>query len=556
MAGVLLLTGIGLQILNPQIMRYFIDEAQAGSPLNYLLAAAGIFVGIAITQQAVEVAATYTSEKVGWMATNALRSDLARHCMYLDMSFHNNRTPGEMIERIDGDANELGHFFSSFFIQIIGSCILLLGITAMLYREDWRAGLALAIFTVIALLILVSTRNLFVERYRQTRETSAKALGFIEERLAGREDVRTNVAQGYVMRGFYEHIRDWFRKYIMATLMLTIALNVTWLSFGLGLVVALGVGSYLYLNGSITIGAVYLIVHYTSMVSDPIERLTRQLNSLQRATASIIRISELLHMRPAVLDGPGVTLPKGPLGVTFDRINFGYNETEPVLHDVSFDLVPGRVLGLIGRTGSGKTTITRLLFRLYDPTAGRVNLGGRDIREARVADLRDEIAMVTQDVRLFHGTVRDNLTFYDTSISDDRLVNVIDELGLGRWFRGLPNGLDSVLQGDGGLSAGEAQMLAFVRVFLREPRVVILDEATSRLDRSTERLIEIAVDKLVQNRTVIIIAHQLTTLERCDEIMVLDNGRIIEHGDRTRLAEDPSTRFHELLQTGLEEVLR
>lgn len=261
-------------------------------------------------------------------------------------------------------------------------------------------------------------------------------------------------------------------------------------------------------------------------------------------------------MRPAVLDGPGVTLPKGPLGVTFDRINFGYNETEPVLHDVSFDLVPGRVLGLIGRTGSGKTTITRLLFRLYDPTAGRVNLGGRDIREARVADLRDEIAMVTQDVRLFHGTVRDNLTFYDTSISDDRLVNVIDELGLGRWFRGLPNGLDSVLQGDGGLSAGEAQMLAFVRVFLREPRVVILDEATSRLDRSTERLIEIAVDKLVQNRTVIIIAHQLTTLERCDEIMVLDNGRIIEHGDRTRLAEDPSTRFHELLQTGLEEVLR
>ena len=555
MAGVLLLIGICLQILNPQIMRYLIDEAQAGSPLSRLLAAAGVFAGIAIIQQGINVAATYASEKVGWIATNRLRGDVARHCMYLDMSFHNERTPGEMIERTDGDASGLGRFFSTFIIQILGSSILVLGTLVMLVLEDWRAGLALTSFVAIMLVILASTRNLFVERYRQTREASTEVFALVEERLAGREEVRTNAAQSYVMRGFYELMRNLFRKYMMATLMLTIATNTTRLSFGLGNVVALAVGSYLFLNGSITIGAAYLIVHYTNMISDPIDRLVWQFDSLQRAGASIIRISELLQIKPAVVDGPGVKFPKGPLRVKFDNVSFGYNEGETVLHNVFFDLQPGRVLGLIGRTGSGKTTITRLLFRLYDPKEGHVLLGEHDIRDARIVDLREKVAMVTQDVRLFYGSVRDNLTFYDRAVSDERLVEVIGDVGLGPWFRALPNGVDTVLHGDGGLSAGEAQLLAFARAFLRDPQLVILDEATSRLDRSTEQLIEKALDKLVQDRSVIIIAHHLPTLERCDEITIIEGGRVVEHGDRKKLASDPQTRFHGLLKAGLEEML-
>ena len=554
--GVLLLANIGLQLVNPQILRYFIDEARAGSPLGRLIAAAGLFTTIALFQQVVNVFAIYTSGKVGWTATNHLRADLARHSLFLDMSFHNEHTPGEMIERIDGDANQLGEFFSTFVIQILGSALLLIGILVLLFREEWRAGLALTAFAVVTLATLIGLRNISVSRFRDVREASAQTFGFLEERLTGREDIRTSAARLYVMRRFYEHIRNWFRKSLKASLMISLVLNTTWFSYSVGTAVSLGVGSYLFLNGHITMGTVYLIFHYTTMLAQPIERFTQQLNNLQRATGSIVRILELFQAERTLLDGRGVDLPEEALSIGFENVSFAYKKEEAVLSDLSFELAPGRVMGLLGRTGSGKTTIARLLFRLYDPDVGRVVIGGEDIRDAKITDLRSDIAMVTQDVRLFHGTVRDNLTFFDSDVSDERLLEVIDNLGLSGWYGGLSDGLNTDLQpGGGGLSAGESQLLAFTRVFLKEPSVVVLDEASSRLDPSTEREMERALDKLIEGRTAIIIAHRLATVQRCDEIMVLDEGRIVERGDRERLALDPSTRFHELLQIGLEEAL-
>ena len=472
------------------------------------------------------------------------------------MSFHNNRIPGEMIERIDGDAEQLGSFFSTFVIQILGSVILLVGILFLLFREDWRAGIALTIFATVILVALFRLRNLTVDRFRAVREASAQTFGFIEERLAGREDIRTSAARSYVMLGFHSRIRDWFRKNLKASLMISLVLNTTWFSFSVGNAVALGLGSWLFLNGHVTIGTVYLIVHYTNMLLQPIERFTQEINNLQKATASVIRILDLLQTERRVLDGPGVRFPGGALPLRFDDVSFAYDQGEPVLHDISFELAPGRIMGLIGRTGSGKTTITRLLFRLYDPDRGRVLLGGQDVRDARIAELREQVGVVTQDVRLFEGTVRDNLTLLDRRIPDARLIEVVKELGLGGWYRSLPQGLDSVLRSEGAsLSAGEAQLLAFARVFLRDPRVVVLDEASSRIDPGTEQLIERAVDRLVEGRTVIVIAHRLATLDRCDEIMILERGRIVEHGARARLAGDPEARFHQLLKTDMGEVL-
>ena len=210
--------------------------------------------------------------RVAWTATNALRSDLARHALHLDMSFHNEHTPGEMIERIDGDAKQLGQFFSTFVIHVMGSLLLLCGIVALLFREDWRAGLALAIFSGGVLVTLSSLRNIAVGRYRRTQEAAANALGFIEERVAGREDVRTNAAQAYAVRGFHWHIRNWFRRYLATMVMFTLFFNITLFSSVIGTAVALGVGAYLFLNGLATIGAVYLILHYTHMVSEPVLR--------------------------------------------------------------------------------------------------------------------------------------------------------------------------------------------------------------------------------------------------------------------------------------------
>lgn len=214
---------------------------------------------------------------------------------------------------------------------------------------------------------------------------------------------------------------------------------------------------------------------------------------------------------------------------------------------------PGKVLGLIGRTGSGKTTLGRLLFRLYDQTEGQVLLNGVDIRQTRIHELRSRVGMVTQDVQLFRASIRDNLTFFDETISDDAILEVLRELGMSDWFDSLSDGLHTELDADGGgLSAGEAQLLALARVFLRNPDLVILDEASSRLDPNTEQLLEHAMDKLLRNRTAIIIAHRLSTIKRADDIMILEDGEIIEYGAQNKLAADPSSRLSKMLKTGME----
>jgi ATP-binding cassette subfamily B protein len=248
--------------------------------------------------------------------------------------------------------------------------------------------------------------------------------------------------------------------------------------------------------------------------------------------------------------------PARPIEIAFQNVTFAYNGSDSVLNGLSFQLRPGSVLGLLGRTGSGKTTLARLIFRLYDPKSGRIEINGTDLRALHLATLRSSIAIVTQDVQLFRATIRDNLTFFDRSISDERILATLDELELGDWYRSLPKGLDTKLDtGSRSLSAGEGQLLAFARVFLRNPGLVILDEASSRLDPATEQRLERAIDKLLQNRTAIIIAHRLATVHRADEIMILEGGSVSEYGNRTQLATDPNSRFYQLLQTGLEEVL-
>lgn len=556
LSSVLILTNIGLQLVNPQIMRYFIDEAVSGSPLGRLMAAAGVFVAVALVQQFIGVLATYTSGQVGWNATNALRSDLARHALSLDMPFHNSRTPGEMIERIDGDAETLGGFFSTFAVHILGNIIMLVAVLVLLFRENWLAGLAFSTFTIASIVVIIRMRNVSVASWRADREASTETYGFIEERLAGREDIRTSSAQPHIMKGFFDHMWTWFRVRVKAAALASVVGNTAQLVNNAGLAASLFVGAYLFYEDWITIGTVFLIYQYARLLIRPVNGISYQMEGLQQAGASVIRIHDLLTTRREVIDGRGVRFPDRPLPVRFDSVSFAYSSGESVLRDVTLDLRPGRLLGLLGRTGSGKTTMTRLLFRLYDPDEGRILIGGEDIREARLSDLRNRVGLVPQDVRLFHGTVRDNLTFYDRSVPDAHLLDVLGEMNLTQWYDSLPDGLDTMLQPDGGgLSAGEAQMLAFARVLLKDPGLVILDEATSRLDPSTEASIKTAIDKLVRGRTVLIIAHHLATIQRCDDIVILENGRLVEAGERRFLASDPTTRFHGLLQTGLEEVL-
>jgi ATP-binding cassette subfamily B protein len=312
----------------------------------------------------------------------------------------------------------------------------------------------------------------------------------------------------------------------------------------------------LFQSGLLTIGAVYLVINYYTLLGRPIRELSQQVESLQNVGASMERVEELLSESSKIQDGIGTEIPSGALYVSFDNVVFGYSEVEPVLKGISFEIEPNKILGLLGRTGSGKTTIARLLFRLYEQQSGTIKLNGIDIREAKLAQLRQSVAMVTQDVQLFEATVRDNLTFFDRTVSDEHLMQVIEALELKSWIDSLPKGLDTWLETGGrSVSAGEAQLLAFTRVFLRDPGLVILDEASSRLDPATEHIIERAITKLLENRTGIVIAHRLGTIERANQIMIIEDGEVIEQGERKILALDTQTQFHNLLQTGLEEIL-
>jgi ABC-type multidrug transport system fused ATPase/permease subunit len=554
--SVLLISSIGLQVVNPQIMRYFIDTAIVGESTRLLLSAALAFIGIAIIQQIVGVSATYVGENVAWTATNALRAELAEHCLQLDMSFHNNSSSGELIERIDGDVTELSNFFSQLVIRVFGNILLMIGILGAMLFEDWRVGLAFSVFAFITLIALNAVRGIAIPHQKKMREAIADLFGYLEERLSGTEDIRSSGAVDFVILGLYKlmarvykHWRDAWRRFVLVRFTAGMLLTA-------GIAMAFYAGYHLFLGGVITIGTAYLIVYYTNLLRRPIREITQQIESLQNIGAATERLKDLRAIKAKIIDGPGTDIPPGPLHLGFEQVQFSYLPDEPVLNGISFHLEPGSVLGLLGRTGSGKTTLARLIFRLYDPDEGNISLGGIPLKQPRLDQLRDRVALVTQDVQLFQASVRDNLTFFDRSIPDRQILEVIEELGMAVWYRSLQNGLDTKLETGGrGLSAGEGQLLAFTRVFLRDPGLIILDEASSRLDPATEQLIEQAVDKLLENRTAIIIAHRLGTVHRTDQIMILDHGRIAEYGEREVLSSNPESRFYNLLKTGLEEVL-
>jgi ATP-binding cassette, subfamily B, bacterial len=553
--GLLLLTSIGLQLLNPQILRRFIDTASNGD-VQTLVAIGGLFMLVAAVQQGFAIGAVYLSENVGWTATNALRADLMLHCLRLDQSFHKSRTPGELIERIDGDATALANFFSQFVIQLFGNALLLIGVLVVLWGLDWRFGLVMSAVIALGLLSLTRVQVWVVPYWKRARQASAELFGFVEERLAGTEDIRANDAQDYMMRRLFERLHTHYKAQRAAGLRARATWSTAHGFYALGIAAVYALGASLFQAGGMTVGTIFVVAYYLGLLVRPLLEIARQAEDLQKAGAGIARVQELFGIRSQLAERATASLPSGPLPVSFADVTFAYDDDAPVLHDLTLGLSAGRVLGVLGRTGSGKTTLTRLLFRLYDPRDGAIRLGETDIRDLALRDLRRRVGIVTQDVQIFHATLRANLTFFDRSIPDSAIIGALEDVGLGAWYHALPDGLDTLLaSGNAGLSAGEAQLLAFTRIFLRDPGVVILDEASSRIDPATEQLIEHAVDKLLRNRTGIIIAHRLATIQRADDILILESGRILEYGPRTTLLDNPSSRFNALLRTGMQEAL-
>ncbi|MHA1993928.1 MAG: ABC transporter ATP-binding protein [Candidatus Hodarchaeales archaeon] len=561
----LVILDIGFALINPQIIRYYLDTfdfVEAGglttpAANKRLLEAAILYILLAALQQVFFIAAVYLTQLLAWGSTNQLRMDLAAHCVNLDMTFHNQHTPGKMIERIDGDVTTLSTFFSQFSMLIVTNLLLIIGILFVLFLEDWRIGLAFTVFCLSTLLILYKIWNYASPFWKKVRQSSADLMGYVEEAITGKEDAIANGATPYIMKRFHEYSKSEYDITMRAALVSRM-IHISIMGIvALGTTMVFATGIPLYQGEVISLGTVFLINQYVAALIDPMIRIVREAQQLTRADASIDRVTELFAIQTQIKDKGNFDFGEDKrLHLKFDNLAFSYSKTDPTVESITFHLEPGKKLGLIGRTGSGKTTISRLLFRLYDPTSGGIYFNNINIKDYQLSDLRNSIAYVTQQVEIFQASVRDNITLFDKSFSDTKILNVIDALKLHDWFEKLKEGLDTkLLSGEAGFSAGEAQLLALTRVFMKNPRLVILDEASSRLDPATEKLIEKAIDKLLENRTAIIIAHRLQTLEHVDDIMLLEDGKVREYGARLQLLKDPKSKYSQLLRTGIEEVL-
>ena len=546
--AILLVTSQVIPLAGPLLVRAFVDDARSGTGVARLLALAGGYLGVALVSQGLSVATTWAGTGLAWRVCDRIRADVAAHLLTLDYAWLSRRPPGELIQRADDDITAMSEFYSQVVLQVVAGALLLIGVVVIVWAQSWLTGAVLAGFVLVAGVIMQRAQSASVPSGVADRRATAELMGTIEERLSGVEDLRANGGGMHGMRRFHEVSADAYRIKIRAERAAGLGLTIVYVTFGLGTASLLATGTWLYRHGRVTLGTLFLLFQAMQLVRISLQNIADQLRSVQRAGGGASRVRELLSLHTAMAYGTRTDPLPRPAEVRFDRVSFAYEDGPDVLASVDLHVPAGEVLGVVGRTGSGKTTIARLLARLYDPGGGTVTVGGADLRQLAAQTLRANVAFVTQDVQLFSASVRDNLTMFSAEADDDALIGALEALDLAGWFRRLPGGLDTVIGPGGvGLSAGEAQLLAFGRVLLTDPAVVVLDEASSRLDPSTEARIDRAIGHLLVGRTGVVIAHRLRTLARADRVAVIEGGRVVETGARSDLESDPASRYSLLL---------
>ncbi|WP_040327898.1 ABC transporter ATP-binding protein [Clostridium ihumii] len=550
------LINIFMQIINPQISRYFIDEATNGNVGKNLIYAASMFLVIAFFTQVFSVLTVYIGEKEAWKITNNIRLDLIEHCINLDMCFHKEHTPGELLERVDGDISQMFDLFSRIILNMINNLILLVGILIILFKENMFVGVSITVFSIFSILILWKTKSKTEKYWIDESKANAEFYGRLGEYISNTEDIAANGAKKYIMGKFYDITRKIYPVTRKAKLTWATLWSVILIIFATSTIISFSVSLHLWKKGIITVGTAYLIFNYTEILRRPLEQIRVNLQELQLSGASIIRVFDLFQVKSNIKYGKEFLNQKDSLEIQLKNVDFQYEESIDVLKDISIKLEGGKVLGILGHTGSGKTTLARIIVRMYDVKKGVILLNKKDIKSLNEQVFTDNIAYITQDVEILKGTIRENITMFKNYIDDKQILDSIYSLGFGKWYESLKNGLETNLEmGSKSISVGEAQLIAFTRVFIKKPKLIILDEATSRIDVETEKLIENALNKILRDRTCIIIAHRLSTLNKADKIMILEKGCVIEFGERKNLLEDKNSTYYNLIEGGIDEVL-
>ena len=480
---------------------------------------------------------TFSIQAVGQRLTARIRDDLFEHALSLSLRFHDRMPVGKLLTRLTSDVDALAEVFGSGAVGVLNDLVSLLVLASTMLFIEWRLGLLLLFTQVpVTLAVLWLQRRYRKANYRVREELSQLNADF-QENLQGLEVVQmygreTVNSARFLRTGMH------YRSAVNGTIFFdsSISAFLEWVALA-AIALVLALGGLMVTNGAMGLGTLTTFILASQRLFDPLRQLAERFTQIQGGLTAVERIGELMEEPLEIAEAKGALphLTGGGGEVIFENVSFAYRPDDPILRNLSFRIAPGEHVALVGPTGSGKSTIIRLLCRLYEPQQGRILLDGRDIRTIPMADLRRELGVVLQDTFLFSGNVADNLRL-SASVSDNELAQVCAELGLNDLLSRLPKGLETELRERGGnLSSGERQLLAVARVAIRQPTVLVMDEATAFMDPSTEATLQADLDRLLQKRTAIVIAHRLATVEASDRILVLRRGELIEQGTHREL---------------------
>lgn len=535
-------------LAGPYIIKVAIDTAIGKGDLARLNLLVFLFLGAHLLNWLTSFGQQYLMAVVGHNAIYLLRRQLFNHLQRLPFRFFDKQPTGRVMSRVTNDTEALTEMISGGISHIVGDTVLLLGIVVIMLREDWR--LALLTFTTLPLLFFTATyfRNRVLRAYRTVREKIADVNSNLQESISG-----FRITQSFTREEENSNRFDLVNQESYAANMNAIRLFSVFLPFievigALGIAIVLWYGGHQVISALIPIGTLYLFLDYTARFYAPIRDLSQVYNGLQSALAAGEKIFAIIDTEPEQDRADATELPDVKGQVQFEAVKFAYEKEQEVLNGISFELLAGQTMAVVGPTGAGKTTLVNLLCRFYTATSGRILLDGHDIASVSISSLRRQMGLVLQDTFLFNGTIRENISYGKPEAADKEVFAAAKAVHAHFFITALPQGYDTVVNERGSmLSAGQRQLIAFARALLQDPAILILDEATANVDTRTENQIQDALKVLLKNRTSIIIAHRLSTVEFADKIIVLEDGRITQEGTHRELALAPGL-YRELLQ--------
>ena len=530
---------LGCTLALPLLMKSAIDSAIIPRDTQLLMIIAGVVIAIGIVGIALSRVETYLTGWVGERVLNDLRVDLFQHMQSLSMGYFEKQRTGVLISRLTNDVEALQQLVTDGLTSTVRNVLTLVVAGGILLFLDFRLALAtIIVFPLMAVLTFIF-RGQSAKAYGQMRSRLALVTASLQEDLNGirviqayRREAKSR-AQIAVLNESY---RDANRTTVTSSgwyfpTVEFLAAVATCIVFGYG--------GYLYVDGTIEIGVLVAFIGYLASFFDPVQQLSQVYNTFLAGTAALDKIFDVMDDEPTLVDAADATpLPAIAGAVRFEQVRFGYNPERPVVDGLELDVKAGQTVALVGHTGAGKSTIIKLLARFYDPQSGRITIDGHDLREVTIASLRDQIAMVPQEGFLFNGTIHENIAFGRPGASRAEVEAAAREVGADRFIEQLPDGYDErVAERGGRLSIGQRQLIAFARALLVDPRLLILDEATSSVDIQTEAHIEEALARLLADRTAFVVAHRLSTIRNADLIVVLEHGKVVEAGSHDELLE-------------------